>query len=102
MIGASYAKALQMAADIQKQAGPATPDTASARSSSNSSAITAAQELLRVINRPAWADDPKSPIPQKLNQINESLAALIEATNAMASGRATAPRKTPSAPKPRP
>jgi phage-related protein len=99
MISASYNKALQMAGEIQKNAGSATPDTAPAKSSASSSAITAAQELLRTMNHPAWATDKKELIPSELAKMNENLKTLIEATNALAAGRATSPRgpKAPGA-----
>jgi hypothetical protein len=93
MISASYNKALAMAAEIQANAGTATPDTASMKTSPSSSAITAAQGLLTAINRPAWANDPTAPIPATLESINQNLIAALAQMNAAAQGKAVTAAK---------
>lgn len=100
MIGASYQKALAMAGEIQRSAGPATPDTSKNATSPAASSVTAASELLRTMNHPAWATDKKELIPSQLEEMNQNLQATLEALRKLAEGRAAAPPRTP-APKPR-
>jgi len=96
MISASYNKALQMASEIQTSAGaPATPDTSKTSASPSSSSITAAQELLRVMDYPKWATDPKAAIPSELDEMNHNLKVMIELLGKMAGSKATKPTSTP-------
>ena len=94
MIGASYQKALAMAGEIQKSAAaPATPDTSKSQASPAASSVTAASELLRTMNHPAWASSEKELIPSQLAEMNKQLAATLAALAEMAKGRAVTPPK---------
>jgi hypothetical protein len=87
MISASYAKALAMASEISTQAGTATPD-ASTKPGVSSGAMQATMRLIDVINHPAWAHDPKEPIPATLKEMNDNLKATLAALAALAEGKA--------------
>jgi hypothetical protein len=86
MISASYQKALAMASEISTQAG-ATPDAGS-KPAVSSGAMQATMRLIDVINHPAWAHDPKEPIPATLKEMNDNLKATLAALAALAEGKA--------------
>lgn len=97
MIGASYQKALMMASEISK-ASAATPG-ASGSPAAPSGAMQATLRLIDVINHPAWAHDPKEPIPASLKEMNENLKKTLEALAALAEAKAAG--RTTKGPKPR-